>query len=234
MCEECGCGLTGGEKREVKVFEEILKHNQIQAEHNKKHLEEHGIFSINLMSAPGSGKTTLLEKTIELLQDEFKIGIIEGDLETERDAERIRKKGVPVYQITTGSACHLDASLVHKAFHHLPLEKIDLLFVENIGNLVCPANYDLGTHLNVTLLSVPEGEDKPEKYPLMFKVSDLVLITKIDLLPYFDFDPEKVKAMLKKIKPDVEVKLLSARTGEGMEEWISFLKENVTKFKARA
>ena len=232
MCEECGCGLTGKDKREeVKVFEEILKHNQVQADHNRKHLEEHKIFSINLMSAPGSGKTTLLENTIELLGNEYKIGIIEGDLETERDAERIRKKGVPVHQITTGSACHLDAHLVHKALHHLPLDEIDILFVENIGNLVCPANYDLGTHLNVTLLSVPEGEDKPEKYPLMFKVSDLVLITKVDILPYFDFDPEKVKTMLKRIKPGVEIKLLSARTGEGMEEWISFLKKKVEEFK---
>ena len=149
------------------------------------------------MSAPGSVKTTLLEKTLDLLKEKYRIGVIEGDLETERDAERIRQKRVPVYQIITGSACHLDAALVHKAMHHLPLDKIDLLFVENIGNIVCPSNYELGTHLNVTLLSVPEGEDKPEKYPLIFKVSDVIIITKIDLLPYFDFNLEKVKEQIK-------------------------------------
>jgi len=228
MCKECGCGITDtSDKKALEVFEDILKYNKFQAMHNREHFEEHEVYAINLMSAPGSGKTTLLEKTIDFFKNKYRIGVIEGDLETERDAERIRKKGIPVYQITTGSACHLDAALVHKAMHHLPLDEIDLLFVENIGNLVCPANYELGTHLNVTLLSVPEGEDKPEKYPLIFKVSDVVLITKIDLLPYFDFDLEKVKEDIKRVNPKAHLISISAKTGEGMEDWISFIEDKI-------
>ncbi|WP_022855733.1 hydrogenase nickel incorporation protein HypB [Thermodesulfobacterium thermophilum] len=256
MCKECGCGLVnhpseGSEKHHehhhehhhephhghthsketLQLLEDIMKYNEFQARHNREHFEEYGIYAINLMSAPGSGKTTLLEKTVELLSGKLRIGVIEGDLETERDAERIRKKGVPVYQITTGSACHLDASLIHKAMHKLPMDQIDLLFVENIGNLVCPASYDLGTHLNVTLLSVPEGEDKPEKYPLIFKVSQLVVITKIDLLPYFDFDLEKVKSQIQKINPKAQIIALSAKTGEGFDLWVKFLEDSYTQYK---
>jgi len=233
MCKECGCGLTEEtqSKEAVEVFQNILKFNEMQAKHNREHLEAHKIYSINLMSAPGAGKTTLLEKTLEVLKDFYKIGVVEGDLETERDAERIRKKGIPVYQITTGSACHLDAALLHKAMHHLPLEELDVLFVENIGNLVCPANYDLGTHLNVTLLSVPEGGDKPEKYPLIFKSSELVIITKVDLLPYFDFDLAKVKEEIKRINPEAQIITLSSKTGEGFENWINFLKTRIEEYK---
>ena len=234
MCIECGCGITDASNKEaVEVLENILKYNQALAEHNRHHFEEHKIYTINLMSAPGSGKTTLLEKTLEVLKDKYHLGVIEGDLETERDAERIRKKGIPVYQITTGSACHLDAALIDKALHHLPLDEIDILFVENIGNLVCPANYDLGTHLNVTLLSVPEGEDKPEKYPLIFKSSDLVIITKIDLLPYFDFDLEKVKEQIKKINPQTNIIALSSKTGEGFEKWIEFIEKKFEEYRKK-
>ena len=238
MCKECGCSLQTPtqvsleeEKKVLEVFEDILKHNQEYAKHNREHFEKYNIFSINLMSSPGAGKTTLLEKTINSLKNTFKIGVIEGDLETEKDAERIRKTGVPVYQITTGTACHLDAILVHKALHHLPLKDIDLLFIENVGNLVCPANYDLGTHLNITLLSIPEGDDKPEKYPLAFKNSQLVLITKIDLLPYFEFDVEKVKESIKKINPSAEIVMLSAKTGEGFENWINFITKQINNSK---
>ncbi len=232
MCKECGCGLTeASDKKAVEVFEDILKYNKFQAMHNREHFEEHKIYGINLMSAPGSGKTTLLEKTFDILKDKYRFGVIEGDLETERDAERIRNKGIPVYQITTGSACHLDAALIHKAMHRLPLEEIDILFVENIGNLVCPGNYELGTHLNVALLSVPEGEDKPEKYPLIFKVSEVVLITKIDLLPYFDFNLEKVKEDIKKINPKAYIIALSAKTGEGMEDWINFIENKFNEYR---
>ncbi len=234
MCEECGCGITGESDRKIiEIFEDILKYNRFQAIHNREHLEEHRIYAINLMSAPGSGKTTLLEKTLENLNHKYRIGVIEGDLETERDAERIRKKGIPVYQITTGTACHLNATLIHKAIHHLPLNEIDILFVENIGNLVCPANYELGTHLNVTLLSVPEGEDKPEKYPLIFKVSDVVIITKIDLLPYFDFNLEKVKEGIQKVNPKTQFIALSAKTGEGFEDWIIFLEKKFKEYRDR-
>lgn len=232
MCEECGCGITKeSNKKIIEVFEDILKYNQFQARHNREHLEEHKIYAINLMSAPGAGKTTLLEKTLDILNHKYRIAVIEGDLETEKDAERIRKKGVPVYQITTGTACHLDASLIHKAMHHLPLNEIDILFVENIGNLVCPANYELGTHLNITLLSVPEGEDKPEKYPLIFKVSDVVIITKIDLLPYFDFELEKVKESIKRVNPKTKIITLSVKTGEGFEEWINFLEKKFKEYR---
>ncbi len=234
MCKECGCGIMDdSDKKAVEVFEDILKYNKFQARHNKEHFEEHKIYAINLMSAPGSGKTTLLEKTLDGLKDKYRIGVIEGDLETERDAERIRQKGIPVYQITTGSACHLDAALVHKAMHHLPLDQIEILFVENIGNLVCPSNYELGTHLNVTLLSVPEGEDKPEKYPLIFKVSDLVLITKIDLLPYFDFNLDKVKEDIKKINPKSYIIALSAKTGEGFEDWLNFIENKFNEYRQK-
>jgi len=232
MCKECGCGVTeNSDKKALEVFEDILKYNKFQAMHNREHFEEHKIYAINLMSAPGAGKTTLLEKTIDLLKEKYRLGVIEGDLETERDAERIRQKGVPVYQITTGSACHLDASLIHKAMHRLPLDEIDILFVENIGNLVCPANYDLGTHLNVTLLSVPEGEDKPEKYPLIFKVSDLVLITKVDLLPYFDFNLDKVKESIKKTNPKAHIIALSAKDSLGFENWIKFLEDKFNEYR---
>lgn len=228
MCKECGCTP----KREtLNILEDIMKYNQLQAQHNRKRFEKYEILAINLMSAPGAGKTTLLEKTIDFLSGKYSLGVIEGDLETERDAERIRKKGIPVFQITTGSACHLDASLIHKAMHQLPLDKIELLFIENLGNLVCPANYDLGTHLNVTLLSVPEGEDKPEKYPLIFKVSDLILITKIDLLPYLDFNLEKVGESIKKINPKAKVMALSAKTEEGFKDWIKFLEEAYKNYK---
>lgn len=254
MCKDCGCGIphkllehhekhehhkhhehhherSSESKKTLEVLEDILKYNQFMARHNREHFEEHGVYAINLMSAPGAGKTTLLEKTIDFLSSKYRLGVIEGDLETEKDAERIRKKGIPVYQITTGSACHLDANLVHKAMHKLPLDEINILFVENIGNLVCPANYDLGTHLNVTLLSVPEGEDKPEKYPLIFKVSEVVIITKIDLLPFFDFNLERVVEQIKHINPRARVIALSAKTEEGFNDWISFLEETYQNYR---
>lgn len=230
MCKECGCG---SDEKALEIFEDILKYNKFQARHNREHFDEYKVYAINLMSAPGSGKTTLLEKTIDFLKDKYRIGVIEGDLETERDAERIRKKGIPVCQITTGSACHLDAALVHKAMHKLPLDGLDLLFIENIGNLVYPANYELGTHLNVTLLSVPEGEDKPEKYPLIFKASEVVVITKIDLLPYFDFNLDKVKEDIKKINPNTYILTLSTKTEEGFEDWLKFIENKFNEYRQK-
>jgi hydrogenase nickel incorporation protein HypB len=156
------------------------------------------VLAVNLMSSPGAGKTSLLEATIEALGDELRIAVIEGDLETENDAERIRAKGVEAIQIATGSACHLDAHMVHDALHRLDLTGVDILFIENVGNLVCPASFDLGQHRNVTLLSVPEGDDKPAKYPVMFRAADLVLLTKADLLPVLDdFDPTRAEGYLR-------------------------------------
>lgn len=237
MCKDCGCSITDTHshhhnhskptfenKKTVEVITKILDANDKQAESNRRHFDEHGILAVNLMSSPGAGKTTLLEKTIEALNDELKIGVIEGDLETNRDAERIKAKGVPAYQITTGQACHLDAFMVHEGIHHMPLEQLDIVFVENVGNLVCPASYDIGTHFNVVLLSVPEGDDKPAKYPVMFKSADLLLITKIDLLPYFDFNIEKAIEETRKLNPKVDVILISTKTGEGMDKWINYLK----------
>jgi hydrogenase nickel incorporation protein HypB len=224
-------------KKELQVFRKILEKNDTQADSNRRHFEQHGILAINLMSSPGAGKTTLLEKTIEALKDKYTIGVIEGDLETERDAERVRNKGAYAYQITTGQTCHLDAFMVHKGIHNLPLDKLDIVFIENVGNLVCPASFDVGAHLNVVLLSVPEGDDKPAKYPVMFKKADLFIITKADLLPYFDFDVERCIKEFREINPHAEVIVLSTKTGEGLDKWIDWLvrkKEEFSKQLAEA
>jgi len=250
MCKDCGCSITDTtnhnhshhhhhsnptleDKKTVEVITKILDANDRQAESNRKHFDEHGIFAINLMSSPGAGKTTLLEKTIEILKDELKIGVIEGDLETNRDAERIKDKGAPAYQITTGQACHLDAFMVHEGIHHLPLEELDLVFVENVGNLVCPASYDIGTHLNVVLLSVPEGDDKPAKYPVMFRSADLLLITKADLIDYFDFSIEKAVEETRKLNPKVDVMVVSTKEEKTLENWINFIKMKTSLRKIR-
>ena len=242
MCKDCGCSITDAQfhdhkhephhhknltiedKKTVEVLTKILDQNDKQAESNRKHFDKYGILAVNLMSSPGAGKTTLLEKTIDILSEQLKIGVIEGDLETDKDAERIKAKGAPAYQITTGQACHLDAFMVHEGIHHLPLESLDIVFVENVGNLVCPASYDIGTHINVVLLSVPEGDDKPAKYPVMFRSADLLLITKVDLLPYFDFDMEKVAYEARKLNPKIDIIQISAKTDEGIDKWISYLK----------
>ena len=178
MCTTCGCSITPGNAHltadrgdagtVVEVLQDLLAANDRVAMHNREHFDAHGVLTINLMSSPGAGKTALLEATIAALRDRYRIAVIEGDLETDNDAARIRAQGVPALQITTGTACHLDAHLVHQALHELPLAGLDLLFIENVGNLVCPASFDLGQHLNVTLLSVTEGDDKPAKYPVMF------------------------------------------------------------------
>ncbi|MCY0867347.1 MAG: hydrogenase nickel incorporation protein HypB [Aquificaceae bacterium] len=232
MCEECGCSINHKEDthKEVAIFKKVLEKNDHQAEENRKHFEEHGIFSINLMSSPGAGKTSLLERTIELLKD-LRIGVIEGDLETDRDAQRIRAKGAPAVQISTGSACHLDAFMVHKGIHGLPLEELDLVFIENVGNLVCPASYDVGAHMNVVLLSVVEGDDKPEKYPVMFKGAQLMVITKIDLLPFVDFSIERAINSARKVNPHMDIIRLSAKTGEGMEDWLDYIRFKVKAYK---
>ncbi len=240
MCKECGCSIPEhnpshhhhhhpelNDRKTIEVIRKILDANDRQAESNRRHFEEYGILAVNLMSSPGAGKTSLIEKTIEILGDEIKIGVIEGDLETNNDAERIRKKGAPAYQITTGQACHLDAFMVHEGIHNLPLEDLNLVFIENVGNLVCPASYDVGAHTNVVLLSVTEGEDKPEKYPVIFKDAELMVITKIDLLPYLDFDLGKAIDSAKRVNPDIKVIKLSVKTGDGLEGWVNFLKEKL-------
>ena len=173
------------------------------------------------MSSPGSGKTTLLEATIN--SGKFKIGVVEGDLETNKDADRIVKAGAKAHQITTGQSCHLDAFMVHEGLHHLPLENLDLVFVENVGNLVCPASYDVGSHINVVLLSTPEGSDKVAKYPVMFRAADLVVITKISLGKYFDFNIQNVIDDVHKLNPKADVIALDSVSGEGVEKWLKYL-----------
>ncbi len=227
MCGTCGCNVTHADSQvhqSVVVLKGLLDENDHQAAHNREHFDEHGVLAINLMSSPGAGKTALLEATIEALSGRHKVAVIEGDLETENDAERIRAKGVPAVQITTGSACHLDAHMVHGALHDMDLQDIDILFIENVGNLVCPASFDLGQHLNVALLSTPEGHDKPAKYPVMFRAADLVLVTKSDLLPVLgDFDPAVAERCLRQLASQAPVFELSAKTGAGMPRWLDWL-----------
>ena len=244
MCDTCGCNITPGNrhlveadgklaqtrdgKAAVDVLHSLLHENDHQASHNREHFAKHQVLAVNLMSSPGSGKTTLLEKTIQALGDSMKIAVIEGDLETENDADRIRNQGAPAVQITTGSACHLDAHMVHDGLHQLDLTDIDILFIENVGNLVCPASFDLGHHLNVTLLSSTEGDDKPSKYPVMFRAADLLLITKSDLLQYLDdFDPVAAEANFRKLAKDNPVMQLSAKTDSGFDQWINWLKDTL-------
>ncbi|MDR1008580.1 MAG: hydrogenase nickel incorporation protein HypB [Campylobacteraceae bacterium] len=210
------------ETKTIEVITKILDTNDKEAALNRAHFEEHNVFAINLMSSPGAGKTTLLEATIE--ESDFKIGVIEGDLETNQDADRIIKKGAPAFQITTGQACHLDAFMVHEGLHHLPLEELDFVFIENVGNLVCPASYDVGAHLNVVLLSVPEGDDKPAKYPVMFRAADILLITKTELLPHFDFSVEKAVKEARKLNPKVDIIECDSKSKKGIDKWIQYLK----------
>ncbi len=227
MCGTCGCNVPHADSHvheSVVVLKGLLDENDHQAAHNREHFKRHGVLAINLMSSPGAGKTALLEATIEALSGRVAVAVIEGDLETENDAERIRAKGIPAVQITTGSACHLDAHMVHDALHKMDLQDIDILFIENVGNLVCPASFDLGQHANVALLSTPEGHDKPAKYPVMFRAADLMLITKSDLLPVLDdFDPAIAERCLRELASSAPVIDLSAKTGEGMQRWFDWL-----------
>jgi hydrogenase nickel incorporation protein HypB len=179
MCQDCGCSSES-----ISVEKQILHANNHMARHNRDMLENAGVLAINLMSSPGAGKTTLLEHLAEKLQGKYRMAVIEGDLETENDADRIRQKGVPCVQIQTGTSCHLDADHIHKALHHIDLENTDILFIENVGNLVCPASFELGSHKDFVLLSVPEGDDKPVKYPVMFRKGDFIVISKTDLQDY--------------------------------------------------
>jgi hydrogenase nickel incorporation protein HypB len=212
----------------IDVLQDLLAANDRVALHNREHFDEHGVLAINLMSSPGAGKTALLEATIVALGERYRIAVIEGDLETENDALRIRALGVPALQITTGTACHLDAQLVHRALHDLPLSGLDLLFIENVGNLVCPASFDLGQHRNVTLLSVTEGDDKPAKYPVMFRACDLVVLSKIDLLGVLDdFDPERAAAALRALGRDTPMIQTAARRVPAIAAWLNWLEQQM-------
>lgn len=223
MCQNCGCSVT--ELEHVPIVKPLLERNDAEARHNREHLDEHGVLAVNLMSAPGSGKTRLLEATVCALKAEWPCAVIEGDLETDNDAARIRRHGVRAVQITTGSACHLDARMVHEALHELDLDAIELLFIENVGNLVCPASFALGAHRNVVLVSVTEGDDKPAKYPVMFRAADVVLVSKVDLLGAVDdFDVRKIERHVREIGNPAPVIAISARSGEGMDAWLEWLR----------
>ena len=251
MCKDCGCSITDqdrethshshahqeahqhfhdnpqlNDKKTIDIITKILDKNDHEAGHNREHFSKNNILSINLMSSPGSGKTALLEGLSDLV--DFKFGVVEGDLETSRDADRLKAKGIQAHQIQTGSACHLDAFMVHKALHHMNMDSMDVCFIENVGNLVCPASYDVGSHLNIVLVSIPEGEDKIAKYPVMFRAADLILFTKVDLLPHFEYDIEAEKETARKLKPNVDIIEVSTKDEESLKKvanWIKFKME---------
>ncbi|WP_102692224.1 hydrogenase nickel incorporation protein HypB [Rummeliibacillus pycnus] len=209
----------------INLKEDVLSDQNLVANRNRGIFKQHKILVINLMSSPGAGKTTLLEETIKSLKDEFRIAVIEGDLATELDSERLRSLGIKTIQINTVGGCHLDARMIAKTIPKFDLKSIDILFIENIGNLVCPSGYDLGQDYKVVVLSVPEGNDKIPKYPVMFRKTDITIINKIDLLPYLSFNLEEAKRDLEKINPKAQLKVLSAQTGIGMDSWLSWIKD---------
>ncbi len=209
----------------IKLQEDVLKDQNLAAAFNRETFKKNHTLVINLMSSPGAGKTTLLEETIKVLMNEFRMAVIEGDLATDLDAERLRSLGIKTVQINTVGGCHLDARMIAKTLPGFELESVDVLFIENIGNLVCPSGYDLGQDYKVVVLSVPEGNDKIPKYPVMFRRTDITIINKIALLPYVSFNLEEAIRNLKEINPQAQLKALSAKTGEGMEEWINWIKD---------
>lgn len=212
----------------VVLDENVLTDNNRAAEFNRTLFDRTNTLVINMMSSPGSGKTTILEKTIEALAPDVRIGVIEGDLATQKDADRIRALGATAVQINTNGGCHLDARMIAKTLPDFSLDELDLLFIENVGNLICPSGYDLGQHHKVVVLSVTEGNDKISKYPVMFRRTELVLLNKIDLLPFVDFDLEEAASDLRGINPESRLFPLSAKTGEGMEAWLNWIRERMS------
>ena len=209
----------------------LLHANQAGADHNRAHFDQWGITCLNIMSSPGAGKTVLLEKTLAALNSQIKIAVIEGDMTTELDAERLRQYGVPVIAITTGRSCHLDSQMVSGGIHQLARDyqpqNFDLVLVENVGNLVCPAEFEVGEHAKVALLSTTEGEDKPLKYPIMFQAADCVLITKMDLAPYLDIDVDRITHNIRQMNPHAVIIPVSAKTGEGLNTWFQWLQQQL-------
>lgn len=213
----------------IAVVKNVLEANERIALENRRLFDEKGLTVINLMSSPGAGKTSLLERTIDRLKGSVRIGVIEGDIQSSKDAERIAKKDIPVVQINTGGACHLDGNMIRETFAQLDLDSLDLLVVENVGNLVCPAEFKVGEDFKAMILSVTEGEDKPAKYPLMFRESTVLLINKTDLLPYLDISIESIREEALKVNPHLKIFEVSCKTGEGIEPWCNWLKEKVRK-----
>ncbi len=211
----------------LRIEENLLSENEKIANEVRNILKKKKILSLNIMGAPGSGKTTFIEKTIEILKGDFRFGVIEGDIEGKYDSEKLEKFNIPIIQINTGGACHLEANMVKNGILNLPLEDIDILIVENIGNLICPAEFDIGIEKNIIVSSITEGQDKVEKYPLMFKISHICILNKIDLLPYIDFDIKKFEKDLKKISPQINFIKLSSKTGENFNQWIELLRKSM-------
>ncbi len=216
------------QQRMIEIEQDVLAVNDRHAQGNRRWLADHGVFALNLVSSPGSGKTTLLVHTLEALKGQLRVAVIEGDQQTTRDAERIRATGIPALQINTGKGCHLDAHMLAHAIERLRVEDDSLLMIENVGNLVCPAGFDLGEAHKVVVLSVTEGEDKPLKYPNMFDAASLMILNKIDLLPYVDFDVERCLEHARRVNPRLAVIQLSARTGEGMAQWLDWLRDGMS------
>lgn len=211
----------------LEIKESIFKNNDEQADLLRKKLKKEKTFLLNLMSSPGSGKTTTVVRTIEALKDEMKIGILEADIDSDVDARTVANTGTKVIQLHTGGMCHLDADMTKQGLEGLGTKDIDCVILENVGNLVCPAEFDTGSSKNAMILSLPEGDDKPLKYPLMFSIVDVLLINKIDTIDYFDFDLQAVEARVKKLNPNIKVIPISAKTGEGIDQWVDWLRTQV-------
>lgn len=241
MCIDCGCAEKQSHNhdhehdhnasRTINIGESLLAKNDRLAAGNRERFNNSGLLVLNLVSSPGSGKTTLLEKTLSDLKGKFGFAVLEGDQQTANDADRIAATGVPVHQINTGAGCHLDAHMVGHGVEHFDLDATDILMIENVGNLVCPASFDLGEDLKVAVLSTTEGEDKPAKYPQMFRAAEIMIINKTDLLPYLDFDLELCRETALKVNPGLTIFELSCRSGEGLDAWYRWLEEQVEKKK---
>ena len=216
--------------RVIEIKQSVFKNNDEQAEKLRGELKSKGVFLLNLMSSPGSGKTTTLKATINALKDKLKIGVMEADIDSDVDAIKIAETGVKSIQLHTGGMCHLDAAMTKQGVEALGTDGVELAILENVGNLVCPAEFDTGAVKNAMILSVPEGDDKPLKYPLMFSICDVLLINKIDVLPYFDFDIEACRERVKKLNPNIKIIPISSRTGEGIEEWADWLRAQTVEW----
>lgn len=215
----------------LEIKQSVFENNDRQADLLREKLKKDGVFLLNLMSSPGSGKTTTVLRTIEALKEEMKIGVLEADIDSDVDAHKVSQTGAKVIQLHTGGMCHLDADMTRQGLEGLGTEDMDFVILENVGNLVCPAEFDTGASKNAMILSIPEGDDKPLKYPLMFSIVDVVLVNKIDAAEYFDFDLEAVKERVQKLNPNIKVISISAKTGEGMEEWMNWIRLQIKDWK---
>jgi len=210
---------------ELPVVEKILSANDLLAAENRRLLDAHGVTAVNVMASPGAGKTSLILRAIEALQGRLRVGVVEGDVAGRVDADKVAETGTPVVQINTGGGCHLDAPQVQSALRQLPLDEIDLLFIENVGNLICPTGFALGEHINMMISNIPEGDDKPLKYPGMFSEVDAIVLNKIDLLPYIDFDLSAFRTAVRALNAEAPIFELSCKTGEGLEAWVAWLSQ---------